>query len=459
MTTIDSCRTMPSHVDISFPFNANMATAAIHPSVSSMNSIPTPYHLPGHLPFQTQLFCRMDKDSNISREKAHSDYQPGLIHPPSSLFHHFMRPGFPLLPVPPTSSSDATGNDLLSRESLAERIERERKQDEEREAQQQQQHQNLPAAAAEGRHTSFMVKDILSDRTPIHKPIPKHPASCTTCNCLRQSKHQNSCTSPCTSPNGSNNSLDCFLKFGVASLLAHEECTLPHQVPNSSTPVSSAFSGFKNIPSPLSNINRSFNYDSGIDPITFQPRNPFLPVGPHSSVIPVPGTFPWPGAARGKPRRGMLRRAVFSDAQRKGLEKKFQQQKYISKPDRKKLAAKLGLKDSQVKIWFQNRRMKWRNSKERELLSTGGSRESTLPNKSNPNPDLSDVSANLSSMMDDGRDMFSDDGEKDSPVSSPCPTPPGGIDDVVEPIVEHINAMHAGDFARDRGEEGDIDVV
>ena len=67
-----------------------------------------------------------------------------------------------------------------------------------------------------------------------------------------------------------------------------------------------------------------------------------------SSVIPVPGTFPWPGVARGKPRRGMLRRAVFSDAQRKGLEKKFQQQKYISKPDRKKLAAKLGLKDSQV---------------------------------------------------------------------------------------------------------------
>jgi len=51
---------------------------------------------------------------------------------------------------------------------------------------------------------------------------------------------------------------------------------------------------------------------------------------------------------RGKPRRGMLRRAVFSDFQRKGLEKVFQKQKYISKPDRKKLAEKLGLKDSQV---------------------------------------------------------------------------------------------------------------
>lgn len=101
--------------------------------------------------------------------------------------------------------------------------------------------------------------------------------------------------------------------------------------------------------------------------------------------------FPWTVAARGKPRRGMMRRAVFSDSQRAGLEKRFQLQKYISKPDRKKLAEKLGLRDSQVKIWFQNRRMKWRNSKERELLSAGGSREQTLPTRNNPNPDLSDV--------------------------------------------------------------------
>lgn len=36
------------------------------------------------------------------------------------------------------------------------------------------------------------------------------------------------------------------------------------------------------------------------------------------------------------------------DSQRKGLEKRFQIQKYISKPDRKKLAERLGLKDSQV---------------------------------------------------------------------------------------------------------------
>ena len=64
----------------------------------------------------------------------------------------------------------------------------------------------------------------------------------------------------------------------------------------------------------------------------------------------MPHAFSFFSSMRGKPRRGMLRRAVFSDMQRKGLEKMFQKQKYISKPDRKKLANKLGLKDSQVSL-------------------------------------------------------------------------------------------------------------
>uniref|UniRef100_A0A8C6YWJ2 Homeobox protein DBX2 n=1 Tax=Nothoprocta perdicaria TaxID=30464 RepID=A0A8C6YWJ2_NOTPE len=79
-----------------------------------------------------------------------------------------------------------------------------------------------------------------------------------------------------------------------------------------------------------------------------------------------------------KARRGILRRAVFSEDQRKALEKMFQKQKYISKTDRKKLAINLGLKESQVKIWFQNRRMKWRNSKEKEVLSNRCLQEESL---------------------------------------------------------------------------------
>ncbi len=91
----------------------------------------------------------------------------------------------------------------------------------------------------------------------------------------------------------------------------------------------------------------------------------------------------WPGFKM-KQRRGVLRRAVFSDSQRKGLEHAFVKQKYISKPDRKKLAARLGLKDSQVKIWFQNRRMKWRNSKEREMMKSKNNTQTQQQQQKSP---------------------------------------------------------------------------
>uniref|UniRef100_G3NIT9 Homeobox protein DBX2 n=1 Tax=Gasterosteus aculeatus TaxID=69293 RepID=G3NIT9_GASAC len=78
----------------------------------------------------------------------------------------------------------------------------------------------------------------------------------------------------------------------------------------------------------------------------------------------------WSADTSPKSRRGILRRAVFSEEQRKELERTFRRQKYISKTDRNKLAADLSLKESQVKIWFQNRRMKWRNCKEKEVHNT-----------------------------------------------------------------------------------------
>lgn len=46
-------------------------------------------------------------------------------------------------------------------------------------------------------------------------------------------------------------------------------------------------------------------------------------------------------------------RAVFSNTQRRGLEKRFLLQKYITKPNRRHLADSLGLTDAQVKVWFQ----------------------------------------------------------------------------------------------------------
>ncbi|XP_075898766.1 homeobox protein DBX1-B-like [Nelusetta ayraudi] len=166
-----------------------------------------------------------------------------------------------------------------------------------------------------------------------------------------------------------------------------------------------------------------------------------------SSAIPVPGTFSWPLTTRGKPRRGMLRRAVFSDLQRKALERTFQKQKYISKPDRKKLASKLGLKDSQVKIWFQNRRMKWRNSKERELLSTGGCRQQTLPTKTNPHPDLTDVGSTYCHRLDrmglNKREshLISSCHQAQSHQKTPCPSKSSKLSELSESDSEEITVL------------------
>ncbi|XP_070169206.1 homeobox protein H2.0 [Polyergus mexicanus] len=76
-------------------------------------------------------------------------------------------------------------------------------------------------------------------------------------------------------------------------------------------------------------------------------------------------------------------RAVFSSLQRKGLERRFSLQKYITKPDRRQLAATLGLTDAQVKVWFQNRRMKWRHTRESENAASAGpdSTQKDIPQK------------------------------------------------------------------------------
>ncbi|XP_054260452.1 H2.0-like homeobox protein [Macrosteles quadrilineatus] len=96
------------------------------------------------------------------------------------------------------------------------------------------------------------------------------------------------------------------------------------------------------------------------------------PIRPYTNLIlesEAPERSPLAASNSGGKRKRSWSRAVFSNLQRKGLEKRFQLQKYITKPDRRQLAATLGLTDAQVKVWFQNRRMKWRHSKELKFHS------------------------------------------------------------------------------------------
>ncbi|XP_063301571.1 homeobox protein Nkx-6.3 [Pelobates fuscus] len=53
-------------------------------------------------------------------------------------------------------------------------------------------------------------------------------------------------------------------------------------------------------------------------------------------------------------------RPTFTGHQIFALEKTFEQTKYLAGPERARLAFSLGMSESQVKVWFQNRRTKWR---------------------------------------------------------------------------------------------------
>ncbi|XP_028585691.2 homeobox protein Nkx-6.2 [Podarcis muralis] len=104
----------------------------------------------------------------------------------------------------------------------------------------------------------------------------------------------------------------------------------------------------------------------------------------------LPGRPPifWPGVMQGAPWRdprlacpaqaGMVldkdgkkkhSRPTFSGQQIFALEKTFEQTKYLAGPERARLAYSLGMTESQVKVWFQNRRTKWRKRHAAEMAS------------------------------------------------------------------------------------------
>ncbi|XP_049278595.1 protein zerknuellt [Anopheles funestus] len=81
---------------------------------------------------------------------------------------------------------------------------------------------------------------------------------------------------------------------------------------------------------------------------------------PYTSALGLHGTQQTPMLANEEipSARKKRSRAAFSHAQVFELERRFAQQRYLSGPERSELAKNLRLTETQVKIWFQNRRYK-----------------------------------------------------------------------------------------------------
>ena len=99
-------------------------------------------------------------------------------------------------------------------------------------------------------------------------------------------------------------------------------------------------------------------------PQRFFPQMPFR--GVHQNIPPPLNQYPWLQAENHDHQKSpntqgqRKKRAAFSKKQLSELEKEFEESRFCSKQRRAGLAASLELSDYQVKVWFQNRRMKWK---------------------------------------------------------------------------------------------------